>query len=69
MDGKRRATVNAKPGRRRFTLKIDPRRQSGRVHRVTARITYTPGSRRGTTTRRFVYRRATPGPRTPRFTG
>jgi hypothetical protein len=69
VDGKRRATVNAKLGRKRFKVTIDPRRQSGRVHRVTARITFKPGSRRGMTTRRLVYRRATPGPRTPRFAG
>ena len=69
VDGKRRATVNAKLGRKRFKVRIDPRRQSGRVHRVTARITFKPGSRSGMTTRRLVYRRATPGPRTPRFAG
>jgi hypothetical protein len=69
VDGKRRSTVKAKPGRRRFTLKIDPRRQSRRVHRVTARVTYTPASGKTTTTRRVTYRRppAVAGP--PRFTG
>jgi Ice-binding-like len=69
VDGKRRATVFAKPGRTRFKLTIDPRRQSNRVHRITARVTFKPGSRKGMTTRRWVYRRATPNPRPPRFTG
>jgi hypothetical protein len=69
VDGKRRRTVKAIPGRTRFSLKIDPRRQSRRVHRVTARVTYTPASGKTTTTRRVTYRRppAVAGP--PRFTG
>ena len=69
VDGRHRATVKAKRGRRRFRITINPRNQSHRVHRVTARVRFKPTSSRRTTTRRVVYRRATPGPRPPRFTG
>ena len=68
VDGRRRSTVNAAPGRRRFSMRIDPRRQGPGVHRVTARVRYTPGSG-GTTTRRVTYRRPPSAARPPRFTG
>jgi len=68
VDGKRVSTVRAKEGRKNFTVTVNPRRQSGRVHRVTARVTYKPGSRTRTTTRRVTYRRLT-APRPPQFTG
>lgn len=69
VDGRRRATVDARRGRRKFTLTINPRRQSRRVHRVTARVTFTPASRTPPTTRRVTYRRPPVAPRPPRFTG
>lgn len=69
VDGKHRATVMAKRGRKRFKITINPRNQSRRIHRVMARVRFKPASRRGMTTHRLVYRRATPGPRPPRFTG
>ena len=69
VDGRQRATVKAKPGRTKFKITIDPRKQRRGVHRVTARITFKRTSSRRTTTRRIIYRRATPGPRAPRFTG
>ena len=69
VDGRRVGTVHARPGRTKFTLTIDPRGQSHGVHRVTARVTFTPTSRTRTTTLRLVYRRSSPAPRPPRFTG
>jgi hypothetical protein len=69
VDGKRRSTVNAAPGRRRFSMRIDPRRQGPGVHRVTARVRYTPGSGTGITTRRVTYRRPPGAARPPRFAG
>jgi hypothetical protein len=69
VDGKRRTTVHAKPGRKAFRLKINPRRQRHRLHRVTARVTFTPASGSTSTTRRFTYRRSTTGSPPPRFTG
>jgi len=70
VDGRRRGTVRAtRRGQKRFKLVINPRGQSLRVHRVTARITYRAGSGTSSSTRRLVYRRATPGPLTPRFAG
>jgi hypothetical protein len=69
VDGRRRSTVRARPGRTRFAITIDPRRQSHRVHRVTARVTFTPASRTRRTTLRLTYRRPSVAPRPPRFTG
>lgn len=69
VDGKHRATLHATPGRTKFTLTINPRNQSHSVHQVTARVTFTPASRTHTTTRRLVYRRPSPAPIAPRFTG
>ncbi len=68
VDGRRRATVRAKEGRKRFLLKINPRRQSRRVHQVTARVFFTTKSGTPTATRRLTYRR-TVTQRTPNYTG
>ena len=68
VDGRRRATVRAKEGRKRFSLKINPRRQSRRVHQVTARVFFTTKSGTPTATRRLTYRRPV-APRTPNYTG
>jgi hypothetical protein len=69
VDGRRRSIVRARPGRTRFALRINPRGQSRRVHRVTVRVTFTPRSGTTTVTRRLTYRRDVPAPRPPRFTG
>jgi len=69
VDGRRRGSVRARPGRTKFKLRIDPRRQSRRVHRVTARVTFTTASRTARTTRHVTYRRPLLTPRAPRFTG
>ncbi|MEA2276060.1 MAG: hypothetical protein QOC78_1020 [Solirubrobacteraceae bacterium] len=69
VDGRRRGTVHAKPGRTKFTVTINPRGQSRRVHRVTVRVTYTPGSRTPGTTLRLTYRRFFPPPHVPHFAG
>lgn len=68
VDGRRRATVRAKEGRKRFSLTINPRRQSRRVHQVTARVFFTAKSGTPTVTRRLTYRRPVT-PRTPNYTG
>ena len=70
LDGRRRGVVRATRRRqKRFTIVINPRGQSLRLHRVTARITYRAGSGRASSTRRLVYRRAAPRLLTPRFAG
>jgi hypothetical protein len=69
LDGHKVTTVRAKPGRKRFKLLINPRGQSHRVHHVVARVRFRPARRTPTITRRFVYRRTTTSPRSPRFTG
>lgn len=68
VDGKRRGTVRARPGRTRFSLRINPRRQRPGVHRVTARVTFSTSSRTRGTTVRVVYVRPS-APAKPRFTG
>ncbi len=68
VDGKRRGTVAAKAGRRRFSLRINPLRQSRRVHRVTARVTFSTRSRTSSTSVRVLYRRPS-APAGPRFAG
>ena len=68
VDGRRRTTVRAKSGRTRFSLRINPRRQTRRVHRVTARVTFSTSSRTRDTSIRIVYRRPV-APGSPRFTG
>jgi hypothetical protein len=69
VDGKVVGTVRAKKGRRKFTLTIDPRGRSTRVHRVTARVTFLPGARTRTTKLHGTFRRPVPVPRVPHFTG
>ena len=69
VDDHRRTTVKAKPGRTTFRLKINPRRQSRRVHRVTARVRFKPASRTPSVIRRATYVRPPLVPRTPHFTG
>jgi hypothetical protein len=74
VDGKRRATVKAKRGRSVFSLRVDPRGQDSRVHRITARIRFTASSGAAPRTLRLVYTRcskpgAGAGVTPPRFTG
>jgi hypothetical protein len=68
IDGRRVRTVHAKPGRSKFTLKIDPRRQSHRLHRIVARVTFKTPGRTGTTLR-LIYRRPPARARPPQFAG
>jgi hypothetical protein len=67
VDGHRAGTVKAKPGRTKFKFTIHPR--DNNVHRVTARVTFKPGSRTPTKTLRLVFRRPSAKPTAPRFTG
>ncbi len=69
VDNRRIGTVHAIPGRTKFSVTINPRGQTRRVHRVTARVTFTPRSRTASTSLRTTYRRVVTGPRGPRFTG
>jgi hypothetical protein len=69
VDGRPVATVRAKRGRTRFTTRINPLRQTRRVHRVTVTVTYTPQSHTPPTTLRLVYQRPPLAQRPPDFTG
>ncbi|MEJ7798194.1 MAG: L,D-transpeptidase [Solirubrobacteraceae bacterium] len=51
VDGRRIGTVRAKAGRKKFKVTINPRGQSRRVHRVTARITFSKSSGSASTVR------------------
>ena len=72
VDGKHRQTVKAKPGRTVFSLRVDPRGQDSRVHRITARIRFRASSGAAARTLRLVYTRCSKpgaGVTPPRFTG
>jgi hypothetical protein len=70
LDGRRIGTVRAKAGRKKFKITINPRGQSRRVHRVTARITFKSSSGTTSTVRRLTYRTAASSvTQAPRFTG
>jgi hypothetical protein len=73
VDGTRRQTVKATPGRTVFSLRVDPRGQSSLVHRITARVRFTAGSGAKARTLHLVYQRcSTAGAGVtppPRFTG
>jgi len=69
VDGRAVATVRARPGRKALSTTINPRGQSRRVHRVTARVTFTRESRTPTARPRLAYRRPPLASGPPRFTG
>jgi hypothetical protein len=69
VDGRRRGIVRARPGRTRFTWRINPRGQSRRVHRVTVRVRFKSPGRGQTTTRRLNYRPRAPVAAPPRYAG
>jgi hypothetical protein len=69
VDGRRVKTVGAKRGRNKFKLTINPRGQSRRVHRVTARVTFTTASRTASRRLRLTYVRAPAAATRPRFAG
>ncbi len=71
VDGKRRSTVKAAPGRSVFSLRVNPSKYSSRVHHVVAWIGYTAASGRRARTLRVVYQRCARAGVTspPRFTG
>ncbi len=67
LDEKRLGTVKAKPGSKRFTKTINPRRLSRRVHRVKVRVRFKNGS--ATIVRHFTFRRPALVTPRPRFAG
>jgi hypothetical protein len=69
VDGKRIGTVRAKPGRTKFKITINPRRQRRGVHRLTARITFKKSSRTSSIVRRSTYYTAGRTARSPQFAG
>jgi hypothetical protein len=69
VDGRRVGTVRAKRGRTKFIITINPRTQNHRVHRVTAKVTFTKKSRTRKATRRLTYRRSPAALQAPRFAG
>jgi len=67
-DGKRIKTMTAKPGQRKFVLRVKPSRAPG-VHRITARVQFEAGSGTKTRTLRLSYQRCVRQVVRPRFTG
>ena len=69
VDGRRRATVKAKSGRKLFSLRIDPRKQGYGVHRVASLVRFTAASSTAARTLRLVYQRCPRSAVKPQFTG
>jgi hypothetical protein len=67
-DGKPIKRIKAKPGQRKFTVRVEPGGEQG-VHRITARIRFKADSRPRTRTLRLSYQRCRRQVVTPRFTG
>jgi hypothetical protein len=67
LDGHSLGTVKAKPGRRVFRMRIDPRDQDMSAHRITARVRFTAASGTRTRTLRLTFVRCQLVQ--PRFTG
>ena len=67
LDGKKYKTVKRGAGRMVFSVRINPRGQSSRPHRVTARVTYLTSANTRTRTLRYVYLRCAQA--APKFTG
>jgi Domain of unknown function DUF11/Prealbumin-like fold domain len=67
-DGKRIKTINAKPGQRKFTVKVKPG-GAQTIHRVTARVRFKTASQTRARTLRLSYQRCRKQIVRPRFTG
>jgi hypothetical protein len=62
VDGRRVGSVPAKPGRKKFTITIHPRKRGHQIHRITGRVTYTTPGTDMTTVRTTYWRPFTPRP-------
>jgi uncharacterized repeat protein (TIGR01451 family) len=69
LDGRTIKTVKALGGRTVFKVKINPRGGGSKVHRVTARVTFTTASGTKARTLRYVYLRCPRQAVLPQFTG
>ena len=67
-DGKRIKAIKAKPGQRRFVVRVKPSKRPG-VHRITARVVYRSASGTRARTLRLSYQRCARQVVRPRFTG
>jgi hypothetical protein len=67
-DGKRIKTINAKPGQRKFTVKVKPG-GARTIHRVTARVRFKAASQTRARTLRLSYQRCRKQIVCLRFTG
>lgn len=67
LDGRRLKTLRSIPGRTVFSVRVNPRRQSYRAHRVNARVTFRAGANTRSRTLRFAYARCARVK--PKFTG
>jgi uncharacterized repeat protein (TIGR01451 family) len=69
LDGRTIKTVKALGGRTVFKVKINPRGGGSKVHRVTARVSFTAASATKARTLRYVYLRCARQAVLPQFTG
>gem|GEM_PF-4028718 len=69
VDRRKRGTVKAKSGRKVFSLRIDPRRQSFGVHRLSAVVRFTAASETASRRLKLVYQRCPKAAVLPQFTG
>jgi hypothetical protein len=69
LDGKKPKTVMGTNNRTVFKMRIDPRRQSGKAHRVVAKVTFKAATKTRTRMLRFVYLGCARQATAPQFTG
>jgi uncharacterized protein affecting Mg2+/Co2+ transport len=69
VDGKKRKTISAKTGQRKFQFKVRPNALGRGIHRVTARVEFVAESQTKTRTLRLSFQRCARQVVTPRFTG
>lgn len=67
LDGRKLKTIRSVPGRSVFSVRINPRGQNSKAHRVNARVTFRASANTRSRTLRFVYLRCARV--APKFTG
>ncbi|HLM18901.1 MAG TPA: DUF11 domain-containing protein, partial [Acidimicrobiia bacterium] len=69
VDGKKRATITAEPGQRKFQFKVRPNALGRGIHRVTAKVEFVAESQTKSRTLRLSFQRCRRETVQPRFTG
>ncbi len=69
LDGKKLKTVTSIRNRTVFKVRINPRGQSGKAHRVVAKVTFNAATQKPSRTLRFIYLGCAKQATAPQFTG